>query len=120
MGMYRIIITSDFSAAHMLRNYKGKCENLHGHNWRVEVSALSEKLNKQGMVFDFKDLKEKVNTILDKVDHKNLNKIAYFKKTNPTSENIAKFIYDKIKSREIKVKSVTVWESDTARATYEV
>jgi len=118
--MYRIIITSDFSAAHMLRHYKGKCENLHGHNWKVEVSAVSGKLNKQGMVFDFKDLKKKVNTILDKIDHKNLNEITYFKKTNPTSENIAKFIYDKVKDRKIKVKSVTVWESNTARATYEV
>lgn len=127
--MYEALIISDFSAAHMLRHYKGKCENIHGHNWKVEVLVSSENLDKLGMVVDFKELKKKVNAVLGKLDHKNLNDVPYFKKVNPTSENIAKYIYDRVKGQgfrlrqgyggQARVKAVTVWESDTTCATYE-
>jgi len=116
--MYKVSIISDFSAAHMLDGYKGKCENIHGHNWKVEVSVSSEKLDRIGMAIDFKELKRYVNAVLEGLDHKNLNDILYFKKVNPTSENIAKYIYDRIHTKGVKVKAVTVWESDTARAEY--
>lgn len=117
--MYEIKVILEFSAAHKLRGYKGKCENLHGHNWKVEISVSSEKLDKLGMIIDFKELRRKLNTVLEKLDHKNLNDLAYFKKVNPTSENIAKFIYDRIKDKGLRIKAVVVWESDTACATYE-
>ncbi|MBI4335881.1 MAG: 6-carboxytetrahydropterin synthase QueD [Candidatus Omnitrophica bacterium] len=116
--MYEVRIISDFSAAHMLRHYKGKCENMHGHNWKVEVSLSSGKLDRLGMVVDFKSLKKTVGLILEKLDHKNLNDLSYFKKANPTSENIAKYIYDRIKDRGAGPRTVTVWESETACATY--
>jgi len=123
--MYEIRVISDFSAAHMLRHYKGKCENIHGHNWKVEISLASKRLDGQGMVMDFKDVKKKMAAVLDGLDHTNLNDIPYFKKVNPTSENIAKYIYDKLlttNDRRLTTNSgrlkVTVWESDTACSTY--
>jgi 6-pyruvoyltetrahydropterin/6-carboxytetrahydropterin synthase len=120
--MYEVAVISDFSAAHRLRGYKGKCENLHGHNWKVEVSLGVGKPDKLGMAVDFKEIKKALNSVLETLDHKDLNSVAYFKDTNPTSENIAKYIHDQIKSLKLIAYSlqlkVTVWESDTARATY--
>jgi 6-pyruvoyltetrahydropterin/6-carboxytetrahydropterin synthase len=116
--MYTIKVESDFSAAHNLRGYKGKCEELHGHNWKVETSVLKDKLDKTGMVLDFKYLKTKLKQVLDSLDHKYLNDVPYFKKVNPTSENIAKYIYDRLKCQGLKVNSVTVWESENSQATY--
>ena len=117
--MYKIKVEAHFSSAHNLRGYKGKCEELHGHNWKVEVMAEKEKLDNIGMVMDFKLLKKRLNTVLDKLDHKYLNRLPYFKKFNPTSENIAKFIFDNLKAKVPAVKSVTVWETGTSVATYE-
>ena len=118
--MYSIKIEGDFSSAHNLRGYKGKCEELHGHNWKVEVVVKSGRLDKIGMVIDFKLLKEALYKLLERLDHKYLNNIAYFKKVNPTSENIAKYIYDELKTKITELYSVTVWESDKASATYYV
>ncbi len=117
--MYSIKVESSFSSAHNLRGYHGKCESLHGHNWRIGVVAAREKLDKIGMALDFKFLKAKLNQVLEKLDHKYLNNLAYFKKKNPTSENIAKFIYDSLKPEVKSLISVTVWESDTSSSTYE-
>ena len=117
--MFSVKIEADFSSAHNLRGYKGKCEELHGHNWKIELVASSEKLDKAGMVLDFKYLKAELKKILEKLDHKYLNKIPYFARVNPTSENIAKYIYDNIKRRVSCVESVTVWENSTSSATYE-
>ncbi|MBN2831431.1 MAG: 6-carboxytetrahydropterin synthase QueD [Candidatus Omnitrophica bacterium] len=116
--MYKIKVESGFSSAHNLRGYKGKCEELHGHNWKVEAEVTAEEIDKTGMVLDFTFLKAKLNKILEGMDHKYLNNIPYFKKVNPTSENIAGYIYDKLKASGIKITSVTVWESERARATY--
>jgi 6-pyruvoyltetrahydropterin/6-carboxytetrahydropterin synthase len=118
--MYRIKVQSRFSSAHNLREYKGKCEELHGHNWHVEAMASSEDLDKAGMVLDFKELKHALNEVLAELDHKYLNEIDYFKEVNPTSENIARYIYDNIsrKRPDLKIKEVTVWETDTSSATY--
>ncbi|MDD5044651.1 MAG: 6-carboxytetrahydropterin synthase QueD [Candidatus Omnitrophica bacterium] len=122
--MYSIKVEDCFSSAHNLRGYKGKCEELHGHNWKVEVKVGACGLDKAGMVLDFKYLKEKVNKILERLDHKYLNRIAYFKKYNPTSENIAKYIFDNFSTGlnrlnpRARLESVTVWESERSSATY--
>lgn len=116
--MYKIKVEAHFSAAHKLRGYRGKCEELHGHNWKVEARVSSDRLDKAGMVMDFKDLKSGLNKILEKLDHKYLNNIPYFKKTNPTSENIASYIYERLKPQVGILSSVTVWESENACATY--
>ncbi len=117
--MYSIKIESSFSAAHNLRGYKGKCEELHGHNWKVEIVVCKNELDKTGMVLDFKLLKKKLNKILDRLDHRYLNDLAYFKKVNPTSENIAEFIFKNLRRSIPAVSAVTVWENNTSYATYE-
>jgi len=120
--MYEVTVEGSFSAAHNLRGYKKKCEKLHGHNWKVRVGILGRELDRTGMLIDFRDVKDYLERILDKLDHKYLNEISHFKVTNPTSENIARFIYNelkaKLKSSRYRVTSVTVWESDTTSATY--
>ena len=116
--VYNIKVEANFSSAHNLRHYKGKCEALHGHNWKAEVVAQKDRLDKTGMVLDFKYLKTKLRRVLEKLDHKYLNNIPYFKKVNPTSENIAKYIYDRLQPHILNLKSVTVWESNDSCATY--
>jgi 6-pyruvoyltetrahydropterin/6-carboxytetrahydropterin synthase len=116
--MYSVKVEGSFSSAHNLRGYKGKCEALHGHNWKVELVAAGSRLDKAGMLVDFKVLKVGLNKVLDGLDHKYLNDLAYFKKVNPTSENLAKYIYDCVKPQVSGVKSVTVWESENSCATY--
>jgi len=118
--MYEVKVRSKFSSAHNLRGYKGKCEELHGHNWHIEVVAYDAELNDIGMVVDFGELKQMLNEILSQLDHKHLNKIEYFQTVNPTSENIARYIHDELtkKSSKINIKTVTVWETDSSSATY--
>ncbi|MFH1846381.1 MAG: 6-carboxytetrahydropterin synthase QueD [Candidatus Omnitrophota bacterium] len=120
--MFLVKVRSVFSGAHNLRGYKGKCEDLHGHNWKVEVSVSGEKLDDIGMVVDFSLLKQELNKILNELDHKYLNKIEYFKCINPTSENIAKYVYEKMVKNGlgVNIKEITVWETDTSSATYSV
>ncbi|NIN92958.1 6-carboxytetrahydropterin synthase QueD [bacterium] len=120
--MYEVMVEGSFSAAHNLRGYRKKCEKLHGHNWKVRVAIRGGKLDRCGMLIDFKDVKDYLEKIIQKLDHKYLNEILHFKVTNPTSENIAGFIYNDLKSRlkgsQYRVSKVTVWESDTTSATY--
>ena len=120
--MYTIKVQSHFSAAHNLRGYQGRCEKLHGHNWKVEVEITAEKLNKLGMVCDFKLARQKLNKALAGLDHGYLNKLAYFKKNNPTSEKIAEYIYNKLKKiiREegIILRKVSVWETEDSQASF--
>ncbi|UCD84355.1 MAG: 6-carboxytetrahydropterin synthase QueD [Deltaproteobacteria bacterium] len=120
--MYKLTIKTQFSAAHQLRGYRGKCENLHGHNWRVEVTIASEKLDDLGMVIDFKELKQRVGEILEELDHQFLNEHPPFQEVNPSSENIARHIFDRlcegITEPHLQVDQVAVWESDTAGAVY--
>lgn len=117
--MYKVKVEAFFSSAHHLRCYKGKCEELHGHNWKCEVTVSQDELDKAGMVMDFQHIKMKLRMVLDGLDHKYLNRLPYFKKVNPTSENIARFIYDKLKGQGLGASSVTVWENNTSSATYE-
>lgn len=110
--MYTVTVTRTFSAAHRLRNYKGRCENLHGHNWKVELRLSGTELDRTGLLYDFTDIKKVLEAILLKLDHTYLNELAYFKKINPTSENIAQYIYKnagiKIRDKRIRVAKVTV------------
>lgn len=128
--MYKLKVRSEFSAAHNLRGYKGKCEELHGHNWKVEAVITARKVDRQGLVADFHVIKKALREVLDGLDHKYLNELAYFKKHNPTSENLAEYIYDKLSGKLPRLlrqagqitkgalQEVTVWESDNCSATY--
>jgi len=116
--MYEIKVYSSFSAAHNLRNYRGKCENLHGHNWKVETVFAYPSLDKDGMAVDFKEAKAALKTVLAEFDHSYLNETGFFKSANPTSENMAKFIYDELKKKDSHIQSVSVWENDNSCATY--
>ena len=117
--MYSIKVEDHFSSAHNLRGYKGKCEELHGHNWKVEIVVRRKDLDKIGMVLDFKFLKMQLKKALDKLDHKHLNRLPYFKKVNPTSEQIAKYLFDTLSRKISELSSVTVWESENSCAQYE-
>ena len=120
--MYEVSVKRTFSAAHRLEDIGGKCEDLHGHNFSVEVSVAGDKLNSQGVVLDFRILKEWIDRILADLDHRYLNEAAPFKGVNPSSENIARVVYEMIREKaralDLSVSSVTVWESDSSRATY--
>ena len=120
--MYKVKVISNFSAAHFLRGYKGKCESVHGHNWEIEVIAANTKLDHLGMVIDFSLLKKITNNVLNELDHHNLNDLEYFTKHNPSSEEIAKYIFDKIKqqisSNNCTLDEVRVWETDNSCAIY--
>ena len=120
-SMYEIMIEDTFDAAHQLIGYNGPCENLHGHGWRVRAYVSGKELNKLGMLIDFKDIKENLKKILSEFDHNNLNTMAVFKKENPTSENLAKFIFNKLggkMGKGLDLTKVTVFESPTSSATY--
>jgi 6-pyruvoyltetrahydropterin/6-carboxytetrahydropterin synthase len=120
--MFDLMIESQFAAAHQLRGYKGKCEDLHGHNWRVQVTVSSETLNDIGMAIDFHELKEISGEVILSLDHVFLNDVFPFTEINPSSENIARWIYDsikkKLKKKGCNISSVTVWENETSSATY--
>ncbi|MGA2191896.1 MAG: 6-carboxytetrahydropterin synthase QueD [Nitrospirota bacterium] len=120
--MYELMIETKFAAAHQLRNYNGRCERLHGHNWKVKVYIMSDVLNDIGLAMDFKALKDDTNEVISVLEHSFVNEVAPFTEINPSSENIAKWIYEtlakKINTESIQVSMVTVWESDTASASY--
>lgn len=120
--MYELTVISSFSSAHNLRGYEGACENLHGHNWRVEAQVVAAALDPVEMVIDFKRLKAEANRILDGLDHRYLNEVPPFDRLNTTAENIARFIYDELgkalNGKGVRVSRVRVWESDTSAAAY--
>lgn len=120
--MYEVTIKKCFSAAHLLKEIGGKCEELHGHNFVVEISVASSELNREGILIDFKILEKWTDEVIKDLDHKYINDIIYFDVINPSSEFIAKFIYDRISKeahrRSLKVSCVTVWESENSRASY--
>ena len=122
-GIFEVYIETFFSSAHKLENYKGKCENLHGHNWKIGVLSKSKKLNSEEMVIDFNVLKEITKKCLSEIDHKYLNDIKYFKTYQPTAENIAKYLHKKI-SNQLRLYGTTalkiiVWETEFQFASYE-
>ena len=120
--MYMVTVRGGFSAAHNLRGYHGNCEKLHGHNWKVEAVITAEELNKDGLAIDFREAKQLLKKVLKEIDHAYLNELPEFKEVNPTSENIAHFIYAKfnklLKGKVCSLRSVSVWETDANCATY--
>jgi 6-pyruvoyltetrahydropterin/6-carboxytetrahydropterin synthase len=123
--MYELKVTSHFAAAHNLREFYGRCENLHGHNWFVEAVVRADELDKIGLAMDFGLMKKHLNAVLDELDHQYLNEKAEFKTANPSSENIARFIFDRLAPEILKASenrarlhSVSAWESDNACAVY--
>jgi len=118
--MFEIAVKGHIASAHFLRGYEGKCKDLHGHTWKIEVVIASDQLDEIGMVADFALLKKQLKEFLTVIDHVCLNDLEYFKEANPTTENIAKYIYthfDKVID-PLKIKTVQVWESDTSSVTY--
>ena len=121
--MYYLRVRDYFSAAHYLRGYKGKCEALHGHNWAVEMEAGFDRLDSAGMGMDYKDMKRILREIIEPFDHTELNRLTIFFSQNPTTENIARFVYEEAKKRlseyDLKRLSITVWESEDSCCRYE-
>ena len=121
--MYELSVKSEFEAAHFIKNYPGKCARLHGHNWVIEAVAQGSQLNELGILIDFKIFKSELNKILDELDHQFLNELQMFATKNPTAENIAKEIFDKLSAAEIftgttKLTAVKVYESPKSCVTY--
>ena len=120
--MYVSSITASFAAAHFLRNYGGKCENLHGHNWRIEVRAECTDLDEAGMGMDFTVLRRETDKVLASLDHTVLNELPTFGELNPSSENIARHIFTELEGLvndgRVKIRKVRAWESDTSWAEY--
>jgi 6-pyruvoyltetrahydropterin/6-carboxytetrahydropterin synthase len=120
--MYRVSIERHFDAAHYLREYNGKCENLHGHRYKVVANLKAEKINDIGLAFDFTILKKSVDEILERYDHTCLNDIDPFTSINPSSENIASTIYSELTlllgENTAEIESIEVWESPDAWVTY--
>ncbi|MFH1952113.1 MAG: 6-carboxytetrahydropterin synthase QueD [Pseudomonadota bacterium] len=120
--MYELKTTSQFAAAHQLRGLAHGCENLHGHNWKIEVCVTGSKLGNDGLLIDFRVIKGETKKIMDELDHRFLNELEQFKNVEPSSENIARHIFESLSTRlnseTVKVSKVTAWESDSACASY--
>lgn len=118
--MFELRLKGEIAAAHFLRGYSGKCKDLHGHTWKIEVFLLCGDLDGLGMVRDFGELKKGFRAFLGRFDHKCLNDLEYFQTVNPTAENIAKYIYEQYAPvvAPLTLSKVSVWESDVAGASY--
>ena len=124
-GFYEVMIERDFSSAHQLRGYKGKCENLHGHNYKLEIYAKGEELNNIGLLIDFVELKKAADGIVKYLDHRNLNELPPFdEELNPSAENIARYVLEYLNSRvadeRVSVHKVRCFETPTSVATYQI
>ncbi len=120
--MYEVTIIKSFSAAHLLAEIGGKCEELHGHNFKVEVTVGADTLTEEGILIDFRLVKKWLKEILDRMDHQHLNDLPFFAGTNPSSENIARYIYKEMqkqaKDNAVNVQRVKVWESESSALSY--
>jgi 6-pyruvoyltetrahydropterin/6-carboxytetrahydropterin synthase len=122
--MFEVAVEQSFASAHALRNYKGRCENVHGHNWKVRVVIEGEKLDATGMLVDFLDVKSFMGEILDRIDHQFLNEIPPFDSINPSAENIAEYFYQQMSGRlaetpvPVHIREVKIWETEIQSATY--
>ena len=121
MDVYNLTVRSSFAAAHRLREYEGNCEQLHGHNWRIEATVESSLLDDRGMAMDFRSIKGALHDILSGMDHKYLNEIPPFTSRNPSSENLARYIFEEMEGKippPARLLRIAVWESDDCRAEY--
>ncbi|HVB56146.1 MAG TPA: 6-carboxytetrahydropterin synthase QueD [Candidatus Acidoferrales bacterium] len=122
--MYEVSVDETFAAAHNLREYHGKCENLHGHNYKVRVTLAGNELDSAGLLYDFVHLKQTIQSVIRSLDHRYLNEFPPFDVLNPSAENIARYIHDET-SKQLReapngagIASITVWETETTAATY--
>jgi len=122
--MYELKVVTKFAAAHQLTMVGEKCENMHGHNWKIEVYVTGEKTDDSGVLMDFGIIKKQVREVMVMLDHKYLNELDYFQQSQPSSENIAYFVATELQKRMdnqvVSISKVTAWESDDAAATYVV
>ena len=120
--MYEVSVEYTFAAGHALRNYKGKCENVHGHNYKVRVTIGGKELNSTGLLVDFVDVRDAIKALVDRLDHRFLNDLPPFDRINPSAENIAKYFCEdlepQVHGQGLRVEAVTVWETDITSATY--
>jgi 6-pyruvoyltetrahydropterin/6-carboxytetrahydropterin synthase len=121
--MFEVTIEETFAAGHALRNYRGKCENVHGHNYRCQVTLEGDQLDSIGILVDFVEMKRIVHAVLDRMDHQWLNDFPPFDVLNPSAENMVKYIHDEVKQslgthEGVRISAVKLWETDTASATY--
>ncbi len=120
--MFEISVEETFAAGHALRGYRGKCEKVHGHNYKVLVTVEGEKLDSAGLLVDFVEVKRLLRAVIDRLDHEFLNDVPPFDALNPSAENMAKYFYDEISqalpASPARISSVKIWETDTSTATY--
>jgi len=123
--MYEVTVEDSFAAGHYLRNYRGKCENPHGHNYKVRITLQGRELDHAGLLLDFKELKLAMKPVIDRLDHRMINDVVPFTTLNPSAENLAKYFYDQSNTRlqsvtngRVRVKDVTVFETDSTTAKY--
>ena len=123
--MFEVSVEDTFAAGHALRGYRGKCENPHGHNYKVRITLAGEALDHIGLLYDFKDLKQVMGEVVERLDHQFLNDIEPFRQQNPSAENMAKYFYEEVSARlkqmtngRVRVRQVKLWETDTTTATY--
>ena len=123
--MYEVTVEAGFSSGHYLRNYRGKCENPHGHNYKVRVTLAGAALDEAGLLLDFKLLKQVMRPVIDRIDHQMLNDLEPFTRLNPSAENLARFFFDETNRQllemtagRVTVKDCTIYETDTTTATY--
>jgi 6-pyruvoyltetrahydropterin/6-carboxytetrahydropterin synthase len=120
--VYELKIITQMAAAHQLKEFSGKCENLHGHNWKIEICVTGRDLGSNGILMDFKLIKDAAHKVVQELDHTFLNQLKPFQDMNPSSENIARLVFkslsQEIDNEQVKVSKVTAWESDSACASY--
>ena len=123
--MFEVTVERSFAAGHYLRNYKGKCENPHGHNYKIRVTLAGDRLDHAGLLLDFKDLKDVMKETIERLDHQMMNDVEPFTTLNPSAENIARYFFVEtnkkviaVSNDRVRVKEVTVWETDVTTATY--
>ena len=122
--MFEVSVEQTFAAGHALRNYKGKCENIHGHNFRVQVTIEGERLDDTGLLVDFIDVKDLMGSVIARLDHQFLNEVAPFDVKNPSAENIAEYFYEQMSTGlaatpvPVRIREVKIWETDIQSATY--
>jgi len=124
-GMFEVMIERNFSSAHQLRGYKGKCENLHGHNYKIEIFARGRELDKIGLLVDFVELKAAADEVVQYLDHRNINELPPFdEELNPSAENLARYILERVAARvgdeRVQIYKVRCYETPTSVATYQV
>ena len=120
--MFEVSVDQSFAAGHALRNYHGKCENVHGHNYKVRITVAGERLDETGLLVDFLEVKRLMGAVIEYLDHRFINDLPPFDVLNPSAENIAKFFYDRVSAGVdgdgVAISEVTVWETDTSSAVY--